>query len=448
MTTGSDLPDNAAEIAAETFIYGYPLEYGLREIAGCAAGGGSLPIGGPWNELHHARELFGPETTFVSPNNDTLYSLAPFDLRNGPLLFEVPDMGSRYYVFQFIDAWTNNFAYVGTRASGGGAGKFLIAAAGYDGEVPQGATRIDAPTGVGIMLGRIQVDGEQDLEAVYELQARFSLQSLGDGARSSAGVPTGNPDAHEKLKWWETVRVQMAAFPPPPEDESFIQAAASLGLGDSESPFVDPAPELLSALTEGEAKGREMIEQMAEGSGVGPNGWVSALHMFDYNRYGLGFGTVDSDTWKIEDPKKAYGVRALAARAGLFGNHGYEADYELVYADADGEQLDGGKRYELRLPEPPPVDAFWSLTMYDVPKFLLVDNSIDRYSIGDRTPGLNAAPDGSLTIYMQSESPGGEKEANWLPTPEGPFRPIMRLYGPRESVVDGHYELPAIQRVS
>ena len=155
------------------------------------------------------------------------------------------------------------------------------------------------------------------------------------------------------------------------------------------------------------------------------------MHIFDYNADHLGLGTIDAPEWKIDDRAKAYATRSAAARAGLFGNHGYEANYELVYVDADGEQLNGAHRYELRLDTMPPVDAFWSLTMYNVPRFLLVANPIDRYSIGDRTPGLNIAADGSLTIYLQHDSPGAEKESNWLPTPEGDFRPVMRMYQPK-----------------
>jgi hypothetical protein len=132
----------------------------------------------------------------------------------------------------------------------------------------------------------------------------------------------------------------------------------------------------------------------------------------------------------------------------LYGNHGYEASYALAYTDSHGEQLNGANRYELRLEHTPPVDAFWSLTMYDTPKFLLVENPIDRYSIGDRTPGLQVAADGSVTIYMQRESPGPANEPNWLPTPEGDFRPIVRMYQPNEEILRGDYVLPAIVKVS
>jgi hypothetical protein len=169
--------------------------------------------------------------------------------------------------------------------------------------------------------------------------------------------------------------------------------------------------------------------------------------MFDYNLDHFGPGTIDAPEWKITDRSKAYVTRAVAARAGLWGNHGYEANYAFAWTDADGQPLDGANRYELRLEEPPPVDAFWSLTMYDVPDFYLVANPIDRYSIGDRTPGLRTAADGSVTISMQTDSPGPDKEPNWLPTPKGRFRPILRMYQPQKAILDEAYILPAVRKV-
>jgi hypothetical protein len=140
-------------------------------------------------------------------------------------------------------------------------------------------------------------------------------------------------------------------------------------------------------------------------------------------------------------------TRAVAARGGLWGNHGYEADYAFVWTDDEGQPLDGANRYELRLESPPPVDAFWSLTMYDVPDFYLVANPIDRYSIGDRTPGLRTAEDGSVTISMQASAPGPDEESNWLPAPAGRFRPILRMYQPQKAILDGTYVLPAVHKV-
>ncbi len=176
------------------------------------------------------------------------------------------------------------------------------------------------------------------------------------------------------------------------------------------------------------------------------DGWQSVLHVFDYNLVRLGPGTLDTPEWKIADRMTAYVTRAVAARAGLWGNHGYEADYEVLWQDEHGDFLDGSHAYELTLSPPPPVAAFWSLTMYDRPDYYLVANPISRYSIGDRTPGLRVSDDGSVTIYMQHDSPGLDRESNWLPAPAGPFRPVLRAYQPDPALLNGTYKLPKVKR--
>ncbi len=431
--------------AMASFIYGYPLVYDLDEVAGFVQGGGHLPVAAPWNTFGYARDLLGPETKFVSPNNDTLYVMAMCDVRDNPVTLEVPATGSRYYVLQFVDAWTNNFAYVGRRATGTDAGRFLLVAAGHDGEVPDGVTVIEAPTGVFTIVGRVQVDGPDDLAAVRALQDEFRLISH-DPTVVPAGVPVADPSVADDLRWWETFRVQLAAFPPPAGDAEFLATCERLGLTDERTPYADPSPELRALLVEAERSGRETIDALMAGGSNLVNGWREAAHFFDYNLDFFEVGTIDAPEWKIADRTTAYATRAVAARAGLWGNHGYEADYFITFVDADGAQLNGAHTYELRLETPPPVDAFWSLTMYDTPDFFLVGNPIDRYSIGDRTPGLVTAEDGSITLLLQAGSPGADLEGNWLPTPAGDFRPIMRLYQPGPDVLAGHYELPAIRR--
>jgi hypothetical protein len=450
MAVSSEQRVELSKAAAEAFIYGYPLVYSLGEIAGFAEGHSSLPVSAPWNEFGYARELLGPETTFVSPNNDTLYVLAALDLRPGPLVLHVPDTADRYYVLQLVDAWTNNFAYIGRRATGTAEAQFLLAAPDDTVEAPEGMELVRAPTGVVMVVGRIQIDGAADAPAVHALQDQFTLTPLRaphGTAPLRAGVPEPDPRVGEDLRWWETFRVELAAFPPPASDAPLLAVAATLGLTASESPYADPDPELAAALIAGAEAGRERVEALAKSAAPPVNGWTPAMHLFDYNTQCLGIGTIDAPEWRIDERARALATRAAVARAGLWGNHGYEANYEIVYVDADGEQLNGAHRYELRLDSMPPVDAFWSLTMYDVPKFLLVTNPIDRYSIGDRTPGLEVAGDGSLTIYLQHESPGPDKESNWLPATAGDFRPVMRMYQPKAEVLARDYVLPAIRRI-
>ncbi len=447
-TLSTDQLGERVKAAAGMYVYGFPLVYNLREIAGFAGEGPSnFPISAPWNEFGYARKLIGPETEFVSPNNDTLYVLGALDLRAGPLVLHVPDTADRYYVLQFVDAWTNNFAYIGRRATGTSERQFLLTAPDDPTEAPEGMELVRAPTGIAMIVGRVQVNGAADAPSVHAIQDQFTLTPLnGDGA-PPAGVAQPDSRVPEELRWWETLRVELAAFPPPPSDSPLLALAETFGLSASESPYVDPDPELAEVLIAGAKAGQETIEALAKGGAPPASGWTSAMHYFDYNDDYFGVGTIDAPEWRIADRSRAYATRAAAARAGLWGNHGYEANYEIVYVDADGEQLNGTHRYELRLDPMPPVDAFWSLTMYNVPKFLLVPNPIDRYSIGDRTPGLQFAADGSLTIYLQQESPGPDKESNWLPAPEGEYRPVMRMYQPKSEVLTGGYALPAIRRI-
>ncbi len=187
----------------------------------------------------------------------------------------------------------------------------------------------------------------------------------------------------------------------------------------------------------------EEATRPAEGAPSGD--WSANLHMFDYNLDFLGPGTLDDPRWRIADRRAAYLTRAAAARAGLWGNHAYEAVYATVYQDDEGRQLTGARSYTLRFDVPPPVDAFWSVTMYSLPDYYLTENPIRRYSIGDRTPGLTYGADGSLTLVLQRERPADDAEAaNWLPTPEGDFRPMIRLYQPQAAALDGSYRLPPI----
>jgi hypothetical protein len=413
-------------------------------VRGTREGVGTLAPA-PFNVFSHASTLAGPSDTFVSINNDTVYSIANVDAGGGPVRLDVPDTAGRYYVMQFVDAWTNNFAYVGHRATGTGAGKFLLVAPGWAGEPSGGETVIRLPTTVATIVGRWAVNGESDLPAVRALQADLTLTPTAPGG----GVPDPEQRVSEDLRFFEQLRVWMQAFPPAERDRRYAERFAPLGVFEQDSPYVDPIPELAAALRAGLAAGRDRLEEaLRHGSAPRQNGWDLTYHAFDYNLDFFEVGALDDSRWKLPDGPDRYAMRAMAARGGLWGNHGYEAAYAMVYVDAEGEPLDGDHRYELRFSATPPCRAFWSVTMYDTPEFFLVANAIDRYSIGDRTPGLHTAGDGSLTIVMQRDEPAEpERRANWLPTPPGTFRPLLRMYEPEEAVFDGSYELPAITRV-
>ncbi|HEY8044948.1 MAG TPA: DUF1254 domain-containing protein [Streptosporangiaceae bacterium] len=442
------MPDqDLAALASEAFYYGYPLVADLDEVIRFTRTGmGSVPAAS-LNHFSHARTLAGPADTFVTINNDTLYSIAQLDLSAGPLELSVPDTGDRYYVLQFIDAWTNNFAYVGTRASGSAARSYLVTPPGWARPVPDGVTQIPAPTQIATILGRWACDGPGDLPEVHGLQDRLSLhpvsrQRTGTGVQHPASVPAG-------LEFFEKMRVWMAAFPPAEPDRDYQQRFGPLGLLAGASPYPQAPADLTRALADGLAAGQAKLEAFTRtGTVQKVNGWMMGLHMFDYNLDFFGPGVIDDPQWKKPDRASAYPERALAARVGFWGNHAYEATYAQIFQDDRGEQLTGSRHYEIRFSELPPVRAFWSLTMYDIPSYYLIANPAGRYSIGDRTPGLRYAPDGSLTIAIQADPPADEtRRANWLPAPPGDFRPIMRLYEPGPEILHGTYTLPPINRL-
>jgi hypothetical protein len=441
------------QAAAQVYLYGYPLVYSLNEMAAYVAGGDRFPMQADLNHFGYARELAGPAFEFVSPNNDTVYCIAMCDLSRGPLVLHVPDTAGRYYVMECIDAWSNNFAYPGSRATGTTEREFLLVPSDYEGTIPTGMQVIHAPTEVFVIAGRVQVDGEKDIPAVNAIQDQFTLTPLsvyegGAAPGPVVGLPQPDPGVGEDLEWWERFRVALAAFPPPEADAPFLAACEKLGLTSPDAPYVDLDAERAQVLIEAAKAGRAKIEELMKQVHASPAGWQSAMHLFDYNLDFFEVGAIDAPQWKIPDRTRAYVTRAIVARGGLWGNHGYEADYEIIWVDADRQRLHGANSYQLRLKTPPPVDAFWSLTMYDADKFYLVANTINRYSIGDRTPGLKFADDGSVTLYIGKDSPGPDKQANWLPAPDGPFRPILRMYQPQEQVLDGTYQLPAITKIA
>ncbi|MBP0452046.1 DUF1254 domain-containing protein [Kitasatospora sp. RG8] len=435
-------------LAADAYVYGYPLVSDLTMVERFTEGGMGILPAAPFNRVSHAGRLVGPDDPFVSVNNDTVYSVAQLDLSEGPQVLHVPDTDGAYYVLQFVDAWTDNFAYVGRRATGTGAQTWLIVPPGWHGTPTDHENVIVSPTTVASIVGRFACTGPDDLPRVRALQDALTLEPLEPGGLA-AGLPGPDPEVPERLAFFERLRVWMAAFPPAAPDVEYQQRFAPLGLLDTgPSPYRAAAPEWTLALLKGLAAGRERVEDAIRPPEDHPAGeWRTALHLFDYNIDFLGPGTIDEPEWRIPDRRAAYLSRAAAARAGLWGNHAYEAVYAMTSDDADGHPLDGAHTYTLRFDQPPPADAFWSVTMYGLPEHYLVANPVGRYSIGDRTPGLVYGEDGSLTLRLQHEQPADPAgAANWLPVPAGGFRPVIRLYQPGPTVLDGTYRVPPIRR--
>lgn len=439
----------AEQLAIQAYVYGFPIVFNLDQVRRYVTTGIGANPAAPFNSFSHARTLAGPADKFVTINNDTVYSMAQIDLSVGPVLLSVPDTGGLYYVLQFVSAWTDNFAYVGKRATGTAAGQFLLVPPGWEGEIDANVQKIEFPTTVGSIVGRWAVEDPNDLSKVHALQDATTLEPLDQGA-SGAGLPTIElpEDAGEELVFWEKYRLYSRAFAPADRDAMVQASFAPLGL-TSEKSVIDQPAEIQEILKTSYPKAAALLENMLRKSEVPViDGWQYTFHVFDYNLDFFEVGTDDSDAWKIANPEVRIAHRAGAALGGLWGNHGYEAAYLASYVDSHGDQLSGEHNYTLRLSPPPPAGAFWSVTMYDIPNYYLVENPIDRYSIGNRTPGIVTDADGSVTITMSHTEPADPKNrANWLPTPAGMFRPLIRVYIPGEELLNGTYTVPPIVKV-
>ena len=392
------------------------------------------------NTFIHARRLLGAGgSRVVTPNSDTLYTNAWLDLSRGPVAIRVPDTADRYYVLGFLDAWTNPFAHVGRRLTGTGEGTFVVTGPRWRGELPAGTTRVASPTDTVWIIGRIMVEGPEDVPAVNALQDGFAMAPLDAWLRGETGSPEAidaglDPKApRDAARFVEVVGRMLRGNPPPEDERALLADFARLGLDGG---LVADAPRLpeavaLPAIGRALATVDAMLDAPESGEGAAARGGWSAPVVL-----GESFGR----DWRR---------RALVARRYIGALASAEAFYPMAHADAQGRPLHGAHRYVLRFPPggEPPVDSFWSLTMYDSRDCMLVPNPIERYRIGDRSRGLRRDPDGGLTLRLQHASPGAPDEPNWLPAPDGPFYLCLRAYQPRAELLDGRWRPPDIVRV-
>ena len=416
-------------IAKDAYIYAFPMMESYQTWRKQAVDVNAPEYIGGFNRFRHYAKAFTPANRdIVTPNNDTPYSWAWMDLRAEPMILSVPAVPKdRYYVVQLIDLFTQNFAYVGVRSTGFGAGTYMIAGPHWTGSKPEGVRAVfKAETEIVGTLTRTSLSGPEDVANVEAIQAKYDLRPLSTYLRTAAPPPApeiafpvydpakaGNRDFIGYLNFF----LQFAE-PPDPSEVSLRKRFETIGIGPAkpwDASSVDAAT--LAAIDEGVGEGRAAINKLA-------------AKTFATN--GL-FGS-------RAELKNDYLKRAVAAMKGLYGNSVEEAWY-------GGYVCDGGKPSVVHFSknEMPPAKFFWSMTMYTLPDRLLYANQLNRYSIGDRTSGLVYGKDGSLDIYVGNTSPGRDKESNWLPAPAARCSLVARVYGPSDAAITGEWKLPPLR---
>jgi hypothetical protein len=428
-------PDEARRIAKEAWLYAYAPIQGYQTFFNQTQNKAFPGYVGGFNRFrHYSRSATPADKDIVTPNNDTPYSWAWLDLRPEPMVLSLPAVPApRYYVNQWFDLHTHNFAYTGVRATGREAGHYLFAGPNWNGTVPDGITKVfRAETDFVGTLTRTQLDGPDDVPAMQKLQAEYKLTPLS----KFAGHPS--PPAAPDVPWpaWDTARAEGIGFisylnallpfmPIAPSETEMFERFSKIGIAAGQE--FDPEKldaGIRRAIEEGVAASAKELKE-------------TALTQTDSKAF---FGT------REELGRDYIMERSMGAMLGIYGNTKEEAVYASQQTGPDGKVLDGTKHWVLRFAtgELPPANEFWSITMYKLPERLLCENPIDRYSISDRTAGLQQGADGSLEIYIQNENPGPDKASNWLPAPDGPFFFVARFYGPKASLIDGTWKLPPL----
>lgn len=441
----------ALPAGVEAYIYGYPLvtmEMTRRIMTNVEKPDGTRA---PMGQFVRMREY--PTAAFrdvTAPNADTLYTVAWIDVGREPWVLSLPDANDRYYLFPMLDGWTEVFAAPGKRTTGTGAQTYAITGPGWKGKLPAGMKQYKAPTAMVWLLGRIYCTGTaEDYAAVHKLQDQISIVPLSAYGKPYT-PPPGKVDPAVDMK--TAVRDQVNALstgeyfnllakllkdnPPNPADAPMVKKMARLGIvpgqpfdGGKLGPVSKEAFDLVPQIAQ-----EKIMLWMKEGVLTGDmklqNGWLFTTKT---GRYGVN-----------------YIQRALISAIGLGANLPEDA----VYPTSEGPSLlgsySGEKKYVMHFPkgEMPPVQGFWSLTMYDA-RYFFVENPLNRYSISPRQ-NLKANADGSVDLYIQNESPGLDKESNWLPAPKDKFILMLRMYWPKKtppSILDGTWKIPQVKAV-
>jgi hypothetical protein len=438
----------AKDIAEAGFIYGLPIVMNYGVMYEYAVDRSSGQFKAPFNQIKNEPNVFTyKDTAIPTPNSDTPYSFVWMDLRAEPIVLSVPAVDpKRYYSVMLCDGNTYNYGYIGIRATGSEAGDYMVVGPDWKGATPPGIKKLfRSSTQFSVAGYRTQLFSPDDLDNVKKVQAGYNAQTLSaylkQPATTAAAPAIDFPKIDKELvktNFFEFLDFALQ-FAPPQENEKEIRAQlAKIGVGPGKTfNFKDLPLEQKLEVGLGMKEGERKVDEAVANAGKAINGWRVSGLPGDSAHY-------NGDWLK----------RAAAAKAGIYGNDPAEATYPITRVDSDGQTLDGSKHnYTLTFPpgQQPPVNAFWSLTMYDGKSQLLIENPINRYLINSpMLPGMKKNADGSLTLYIRNKSPGADKESNWLPAPNGDIYLVMRLYWPKTEAPsilppgEGTWKPPAI----
>ena len=444
----------AHAIGVDAYVYFYPLitmDVTRKQFTNVEPG--KAPGRGPMNMFNNVPTYpSADDKVVVRPNFDTLYSVAYLDMTKEPMVVSVPDTGGRYYLLPMLDMWTDVFASPGWRTTGTQAGNFLVAPPGWrpdlrdrfidEFRLPRNTQRIDAPTPLVWIIGRTKTDGPPDYDAVHKIQAGFKVTPLSEWGRTprppevkiEPSVDMKTPpkvqvDTMPAAKYFAYAAELLKVNSPHLTDEPIIARMKRIGIEPGKSFDIEKvSPAVKKGLEAAPLAAQKLME------------WKVATLARVANHWSM-----NTDTMGVYG--NYYLKRAIVSQLGLGANLPEDAIYPLNLGDEAGRPLDGASKYVLHFEKgaTPPVDAFWSVTLYD-PEGFQVANSLNRFAVSSWMP-FNYNPDGSLDIYFQNENPGKDKEANWLPAPKGPFNLTMRLYAPKSEALTGKWNPPPVTRV-
>ena len=444
--------EEAKVIAKEAYIYGFPMVMNCKTVYDYVINVNSPDYKGPFNQMSCDARVYTPEDkTIVTPNSDTPYCMQWMDLRADPLVISVPEMDAeRYYSFQLIDWYTHNFAYIGTRTNNNKAGKYLLAGPDWKGNKPEGITEIiKSETNLVFIVVRTQVYDANDMDNVKEIQANYDIQSLSAylGKEAPASSPeidfpewvNGSENTTAAFEYFDFALDQVETHP---DEIEFMEKLAKIGLGTPEKfTLQDKDSTFIKALEEGIKEAHTEMKNITIQTIKDP---LAGIKCFGTREYLKG-------TASYFNLPNHYLQRAVVAQIGIYGNSGEEAVYFSYIYDEEGKLWNTSENsYTMKFEAGnlPPVNAFWSLSMYDSPTQLFIHNPLDRYLLNSGMMNeFVKEEDGSIIFYIQKDSPGKDKEANWLPAPDRPFYTVLRMYLPKDKVLEGKWAMPTLENV-